>query len=72
MGIGEVPLADANDRLLLREFVRGGEVLPGWTGAEGVVRATRRHHDSIQEMPGIARRLHRGEPVIPTEYVDES
>ena len=71
VGIGEVPLADANDRLLLRQFVRGGEVLPGWTGAEGVVRATQRHHDSIQEMPGIARRLHRGEPVIPTEYVDE-
>jgi len=72
VGIGEVPLADANDRLLLRQFVRGGEVLPGWTGSEGVARATRRHHDSIQEMPGIAKRLHRGEPVIPTEYVDEA
>ncbi|MFB0833204.1 nicotinate phosphoribosyltransferase [Arthrobacter halodurans] len=72
VGVGERPAGDANDRDLLHQFVDGGELLPGWTGHEGVLRAAQRHHDSVQELPGVARRLQRGEPVVPTEFVDEA
>lgn len=68
VGIGHVPAADANDRPLLAQFMSDGVLTPGWTGAEGVERATARHKASMTEMPGAARRLQRGEPVIPTEY----
>lgn len=71
VGIGERPDSDANDRELLHLFVSGGELLDGWTGADGVVRAAQRHHDSVQELPGVARRLQKGEPVIPTEFIDK-
>ncbi len=70
IGVGELPEADANDRVLLEQFVVNGEIQPGWTGAEGVRRAAKRHKDSIMEMPGSSRRLQRGEPVIPTVYID--
>ncbi len=68
VGIGHNPAADSNDRVLLEEFMTDGVLVPGWTGSEGVVRATARHAASMAEMPGTARRLQRGEPVIPTEY----
>ncbi|GAA4363234.1 nicotinate phosphoribosyltransferase [Paeniglutamicibacter cryotolerans] len=68
IGIGEPPASDGNDRTLLHHFVADGVLAPGWIGAEGVARATQRHKDSIAEMPGMARRLQRGEPVIPTEF----
>nr|WP_204247085.1 nicotinate phosphoribosyltransferase [Arthrobacter alpinus] len=68
VGIGHNPASDSNDRVLLEEFMVDGVLVPGWTGAEGVVRATTRHAASMAEMPGTARRLQRGEPVIPTEY----
>lgn len=72
VGIGHRPAGDGNDRPLLEQFVKDGEVLPGWTGSEGVVRATARHTASMAEMPGAAKRLQRGEPVIPTEYEHET
>jgi nicotinate phosphoribosyltransferase len=68
VGIGNAPHDDGNDRPLLHQLVRGGEVLPGWTGAEGVRRAALRHTESIAELPAAVHRLQRGEPVIPTEY----
>ncbi|WP_207344131.1 nicotinate phosphoribosyltransferase [Arthrobacter sp. E3] len=68
VGIGHRPAGDGNDRSLLSQLAKDGELLPGWTGSEGVVRAAARHTASMAEMPGAARRLQRGEPVIPTEY----
>ncbi|MDQ0276930.1 nicotinate phosphoribosyltransferase [Arthrobacter silviterrae] len=68
VGIGTMPESDGNDRPLIQEFMAGGVLAPGWTGREGVERATERHAASMAEMPGAARRLQRGEPVIPTEY----
>jgi nicotinate phosphoribosyltransferase len=68
VGIGNAPYDDGNDRPLLHQLVKGGEILPGWTGSEGVQRAAQRHRESIAELPGSVRRLQRGEPVIPTEY----
>ncbi|MDK1278976.1 nicotinate phosphoribosyltransferase [Arthrobacter sp. zg-Y820] len=68
IGIGHRPVDDGNDRPLLEQFVADGEILPGWTGAEAVDRAAKRHTASLAELPTAVNRLQRGEPVIPTEY----
>ncbi|WP_205786785.1 nicotinate phosphoribosyltransferase [Specibacter cremeus] len=70
VGIGHAPGNDGNDRPLLHQFVHDGVLAPGWTGPEGVARATAQHAAAMAELPGAARRLQRGEPVIPTEYED--
>nr|MDQ5861790.1 nicotinate phosphoribosyltransferase [Actinomycetota bacterium] len=67
-GIGHRPEDDGNDRPLLQQFMKNGELLPGWTGHEGVVRARQRHADTMAELPGVVNRLQRGEPAIPTIY----
>jgi nicotinate phosphoribosyltransferase len=46
-----------------------GEVLPGYTGAEGVKRASARREASIEELPGSGKQMLAGDPVIPTEYL---
>lgn len=68
LGIGHHPEDDGNDRMLLEQFIKNGELLPGWTGPEGVVRARQRHTDSMAELPAVVNRLQRGEPAIPTVY----
>jgi nicotinate phosphoribosyltransferase len=72
IGIGSHPYDDGNDRPLLHQFVADGEVLPGWTGPEGVQRAVDRHRESMAELPGSVMRLQRGEPAIPTEYEESA
>lgn len=62
--------ADCNDRNLIVDFVKDGELLPSFTGAEGVRRATERHALSLKELPQNATRLSEGDPVIPTEFAD--
>jgi nicotinate phosphoribosyltransferase len=67
VGVGEMPVGDSNDRPLLVELVRGGEIV-GRTGLE----EARAHHElSRAELPARALRLSRGEPAIPTIYEDE-
>ena len=68
VGIGHRPDDDGNDRPLLQQFVKNGELLPGWTGAEGVLRARQRHADTMKELPAVVNRLQRGEAAIPTIY----
>ena len=70
IGVGHRPADDGNDRTLLQQFIKNGELLPGWTGHEGVQRARQRHADSMAELPSVVHRLHRGEPAIPTLYED--
>jgi len=70
VGVGHRPEDDGNDRPLLQQFMTNGELLPGWTGHEGVVRAARRHADSMAELPPVVNRLQRGEAAIPTIYED--
>ncbi|MBW3086558.1 Nicotinate phosphoribosyltransferase pncB1 [Austwickia sp. TVS 96-490-7B] len=66
IGIGERPLRDDNDRDLLVELVRDGDVI-----ADASANAGRAHHKrALAELPAGARRLSRGEPVIPTLYQD--
>jgi nicotinate phosphoribosyltransferase len=68
VGVGHRPEDDGNDRQLLQQFIKNGELLPGWTGTEGVIRARQRHMDSMAELPAVVNRLQRGEPAIPTLY----
>jgi nicotinate phosphoribosyltransferase len=68
VGIGHRPEDDGNDRPLLQQFVKNGELLPGWTGADGVLRARQRHADTMKELPAVVNRLQRGEAAIPTIY----
>ncbi|SLK07966.1 nicotinate phosphoribosyltransferase [Arthrobacter sp. P2b] len=68
VGVGRRPEDDGNDRSLLQQFMKNGELLPGWTGHEGVLRARRRHADSMAELPPVVNRLQRGEAAIPTIY----
>ena len=67
IGIGERPESDANDRELLTPLVRGGEVI----GATTLEQARERHLASRAELPRRAVQLSRGEPAIPTTYVDD-
>ncbi|HET8879933.1 MAG TPA: nicotinate phosphoribosyltransferase [Arthrobacter sp.] len=71
VGIGHRPEDDGNDRQLLQQFIKNGELLPGWTGPEGVVRARTRHSESMAELPAVVNRLQRGEPAIPTIYEED-
>jgi nicotinate phosphoribosyltransferase len=45
-------------------LVRAGEATDGWTGPEGVRRATARHEASRAELPATALRLSRDEPAL--------
>jgi len=68
LGVGHPPAEEPNGRPLLRQFIREGEVLPGWTGPESVARARRRHAETMDELPAVVNRLQRGDPAIPTVY----
>ena len=72
VGVGARPANDGGDRELLETFVSDGVVQEGWTGPEAVTRARARHDASLVELPAPAYRLQRGEPVIPTEFEEET
>ena len=56
------------DRVLLRELVRGGEIV----GREPLADARARHVASLAELPGYALQLSRGYPAIPTVFGTET
>jgi nicotinate phosphoribosyltransferase len=68
IGVGHLPAADPKGRPLLRQFMKDGELMPGWTGPAAVARARQRHADSMAELPAVVKRLQHGEPAIPTIY----
>lgn len=70
IGVDITAPADSNDRNLMVDLVVDGAVQPGFTGAEGVHRASERHAHSLTELPVAATRLSPGDPVIPTEFVN--
>jgi nicotinate phosphoribosyltransferase len=70
VGVNEPPAADSNDRPLQHALVLDGELQPGWTGPQAVVRASERHRDSRIELPAAVRRLQPGEPAIPTVFTE--
>jgi len=68
VGVGDVPDSDNNDRPLLRELIRHGEIV----GAESLADARARHEQARAELPRDGYKMSRGDPVIPTYYLDES
>jgi nicotinate phosphoribosyltransferase len=68
VGIGHPPTDDGDDRPLLRQLVRRGEIV----GRESLDEARQRHVDAVAELPLDARKLSRGEPAIRTEYLGRS
>ena len=66
IGIGEKPENDGNDRDLMVPLVRDGEVV----GREPLEAARERHLRARAELPLVAHQMSRGEPAIPTLYLD--
>jgi nicotinate phosphoribosyltransferase len=52
------------DRVLLRQLVRGGEII----GRESLAAARARHREALAELPAHALQLSRGYPAIPTVF----
>ncbi|WP_375869858.1 nicotinate phosphoribosyltransferase [Humibacillus xanthopallidus] len=67
IGVGEQPRDDGDDRALMVELVRDGEVVDH----QDIHEARARHEASRAELPRAARQLSRGEPVIPTIYEED-
>ena len=67
IGVSEAPGSDYNDRVLLRELVRDGEILCD----EPLADARARHENARNELPRDGYKMSRGDPVIPTYYLDE-
>ncbi len=68
IGIGEPPTDDGDDRSLMVPLLANGAVVD--RDALSLGRARERHAASRAELPAAARRLQRGEPAIPTTYLD--
>jgi len=66
VGIGSPPASDENDRPLLVELIRDGEVV----GREPIGAARERHQRSRAELPLAALRVSKGDPSIPTLILD--
>jgi nicotinate phosphoribosyltransferase len=66
VGIGVPPTGDSNDRPLLVQLVRAGEIV----GDESLETMRQRHLRSRAELPVEALKMSRGEPVIGTIYAE--
>jgi len=66
IGIGDPPDGDRTDRPLLVPLVAGGELV----GEEPLEAARERHQRVRAELPLDAAKMSRGDPVIPTVYVE--
>ncbi|MDR0959340.1 MAG: nicotinate phosphoribosyltransferase [Propionibacteriaceae bacterium] len=66
IGVGELPTSDGDDRPLLRELVRDGDIV----GHEPLSAARDRHAAARAELPLDGYKMSRGEAVIPTYYLD--
>jgi len=64
----ETPPEPGAGRPLLRQLVRGGEIV----GREPLEAARARHRDAVAELPPHALALSRGYPAIPTTFSPES
>ncbi len=67
--VGDAPVA-ASGRELLVTLMSNGVLHPRFSGPEGTRLAREHHAASMAELPPDALRLGRGEPAIPTVYMD--
>ena len=67
--VGDAPVA-ASGRELLVTLMSNGVLDPRFSGPEGTRLAREHHAASMAELPPDALRLGRGEPAIPTVYVN--
>jgi len=67
VGIGQRPVDDGDDRELLVPLVKQGEVV----GRETLPAARDRHDAAMAELPVESRKLSRGEPAIPTDFLED-
>lgn len=67
IGVGECPTDDGDDRALMVDLVRDGEVV----SRQDIHEARTRHEASRAELPRTALQLQRGDPAIPTLYTHE-
>jgi nicotinate phosphoribosyltransferase len=58
------PEPGPGDRVLLRQLVRGGEIV----GREPLAAARSQHREALAELPAYALQLSRGYPAIPTLF----
>jgi nicotinate phosphoribosyltransferase len=66
VGVTQPAQGDDNDRPLLRELIIDGEIV----GAEPLADARARHEMARSELPRDGYKMSRGDPVIPTYYLD--
>lgn len=70
--LGEAPAASADARHLLVPLITAGIIDERHLGMEGTVRARDHRAAAVRELPADALRLSRGEPAIPTRYVQRA
>ncbi|MCL2483041.1 MAG: nicotinate phosphoribosyltransferase [Propionibacteriaceae bacterium] len=68
IGVSGTPMGGVHDRPLLRDLVLDGEIV----GGEPLADARARHEHARGELPRDGYKMSRGEPVIPTLYLDAS
>ena len=66
IGLGTAPETDGNDRYLLVDIVKNGQVVMEATLED----ARKRHVDSLAELPQSALRISKGDPAIETIILD--
>lgn len=66
IGVGRPPEGDWNDRTLLVPLVEHGEIV----GRESLEAARERHARARRELPRAAMKMSRGEPAVPTVYLE--
>ncbi|MCE1178525.1 MAG: nicotinate phosphoribosyltransferase [Micrococcales bacterium] len=70
LGIGEPPVNDGNDRDLMVQLVRGGEIVGREHATLDAARA--RHEASVAELPRSAHQLSRGDVAVRTDFLTDS
>ncbi|GAA2179013.1 nicotinate phosphoribosyltransferase [Brooklawnia cerclae] len=68
IGVGVTPRSDSNDRMVMVDLVRDGQIV----GTEPLSEARARHERAIAELPLPGRKISRAEQAIPTVFVDET
>lgn len=67
IGVNVTPRPDSNDRMVMADLVRGGQII----GNEPLSAARERHEQARSELPKAGLKISRAEQAIPTVFLDE-